>query len=285
MALSAGDLVLCSGTLPRLVPFEARVQAASTAGFQGISLWGRDYRAARSEGLTDADMRAMLDAHGLEVAELDPAWWWLPGASDIHIPPELDNLDVFCCGESEIFAIADALGARSLNAVDVFGGDWGVEAAAEAFARLCRRAAEHGLLVHIEWLPWSKIPDLRRALEIVELSQVPNGGINVDSWHLARAGIDAQELRRVSGDLVFAVQLDDGPAAAEEDLLRATLHQRLLPGEGAFDLVELVRVLDEIGSRAPIGVEVFSDELHSVGPLEASKKAASATRSVLDEAR
>jgi len=159
------DLILCSGTLRRGVPFAERVAAASAAGFVGVSLWGRDYAAARAGGLSDADMRAMLAAHGLEVAELDPAWWWLPGASEVHIPPGLDSEDVFRFGESDLFAMADVLGARSINAVDVFGGGWDVEAAAEAFAGLCRRAAEHDLLVHIEWLPWSKIPDLAQALE------------------------------------------------------------------------------------------------------------------------
>ena len=80
------------------------------ADFSAISLWGRDYQAARDEGLTDADLRAMLADHGLVVGELDPAWWWLPGASDIHIPPDVDPMDVFRFGEAEIFAVADASG-------------------------------------------------------------------------------------------------------------------------------------------------------------------------------
>jgi sugar phosphate isomerase/epimerase len=285
MVLGRGDLVLCSGTLDRAVPFAARVEAASAAGFRGISLWGRDYQAARRDGLSDSDMRHMLGAHGLEVAELDPAWWWLPGASTVHVPPELDPLDVFGFGEAEIFDIADALGARSINAVDVFGGDWSTEEAATAFAGLCRRAADHGLLVHIEWLTWSKIADLRATVEILELAQMPNGGLNVDAWHLARAGVELQELRQLPGDMIKAVQLDDGPASAEEDLLGATLHERLLPGAGEFDLVGLVKALDDIGSTAPMGVEVFSDQLHSLEPLEAARRAARAARLVLQEAR
>ena len=65
-----------------------RLAAAAGAGFAAISLWGRDYAAARAEGLSDADLRSMLDDHGLAVAELDPAWWWLPGAErHPHRPP------------------------------------------------------------------------------------------------------------------------------------------------------------------------------------------------------
>lgn len=275
------DLVLCSGTLRRGTPFAERLSAASGAGFAGISMWGRDYAAARAEGLSDSDMRTMLADHGLAVGEIDPAWWWLPGASEIHIAPELDSEDVFRFGETELFAVADALGARSVNAVDVFGGSWDVDAAAEAFAGLCARAAEHDLLVHIEWLPWSKIPDLRTALSIVQLADRPNGGLNIDAWHLVRSGVGVDELRTVPGRLITGIQLDDGPMAPEPDLVDATLHHRTLPGDGEFDLSGLVRALSDSGTSAPIGVEVFSDSLHERPAAEAARAAAEATRAVL----
>lgn len=280
--MGPGDLVLCSGTLPRNLPFADRLAAAAAAGFAGVSIWGRDYAAARHEGLRDSDLRAMLAEYGLVVAELDPAWWWLPGASEMHIAPEIDTEDVFRFGEAELFAIADALGARSVNAVDVFGGGWDVAAAAEAFAGLCRRAAEHDLLVHIEWLPWSRIPDVRTALEIVQLADQPNGGLNVDAWHLVRSGTRVDDLRKVPGDLIFEIQLDDGPLAAEPNLVEATLHARALPGDGEFDLPAIVGALKETGTMAPIGVEVFSDSLHRLPPVEAARSAAQATRRVME---
>jgi sugar phosphate isomerase/epimerase len=140
MTLSSNDLVLCSGTLPRDVSFRERVDAAVAGGFRGVSLWGRDYERAHADGLSDADMRSLLADNELEVAEIDPAWWWLPGASDIHIPDDVDTMQIFRYGEKELFDIADAVGARSLNATDVFGGPWGIDDAAEAFAGLCDRA-------------------------------------------------------------------------------------------------------------------------------------------------
>jgi sugar phosphate isomerase/epimerase len=283
--LGPDDLVLCSGTLGRGIPFAERLSAAAEAGFAGISLWGRDCAAAHAEGLTDSDMALMLADHGLVVAEMDPAWWWLPGASEVHIPPELDSEDVFRFGETELFALAGALGARSVNAVDVFGGAWDIDAAAESFAGLCTRAAEHGLLIHIEWLPWSKIPDLSTALAVVRLADQPNGGLNVDAWHLVRSGTGVDELRAVPGDLIMGIQLDDGPIEPETDLVEATLHQRALPGEGEFDLEGIVRALSDTGTTAPIGVEVFSDALHALPAHQAAEDAARTTRSLMARAR
>src|ERR1700722_13704641 len=279
------DLVLCSGALPRGVPYAERLAAASKAGFAAVSLWGRDYAAARAEGLTDHDLRSMLDDHGLVVAEVGPAWWWLPGAADIRIAPRHDSEEVFRFGEDELFAVADAVNARSCNAVDIFGGSWDIDAAAEAFAVLCQRAAEHGLLIHLEWLPWSKSPDLATALQVVRLAGAPNGGINVDAWHLVRSGSPLAELAEVPGDLILGIQLNDGPAAAEENLVEATLRHRLLPGDGEFDLTGLIRTLAATGTTAPLGVEVFNDGLQALPAAEAARLAGQSTRRVLEAAR
>jgi sugar phosphate isomerase/epimerase len=279
--LGAGDLVLCSGTLPRSITFVQRLQAASAAGFAGISMWGRDYEAARAEGLSDADICVALRDNGLAVAELDPAWWWLPGAREIgeSLAGPHDTEQVFAHGEEELMRLAELVGARSMNAVDVFGGTWSVHDAAEAFAALCDRALEHGLLVHLEFLPWSRIPDLTTAWEIVRIADRPNGGLAIDAWHFARSGSTLDELAAVAPDRVLGIQLDDGPVDPEPDLVEATLHARELPGDGAFDLVSLCRAL--AGSPAPIGVEVFSDALHALDPVDAAKRAADATRAIL----
>jgi sugar phosphate isomerase/epimerase len=281
--LGPADLVLCSGTLPRHTPFRERVGAAAAAGYDAISLWGRDYQSARDEGYTDADLVALLEDHGLVVAELDPVWWWTPGAAEFSIPPELDPIDVFRFGEAELFRVGEVLGARSVNAADVIGGDWSLADAADCFAALCDRAAERGLVVHLEWLGWSRVPDLAAALEVVTLADRPNGGLNVDMWHCARTGTSVTDLLAVPGDRVLAIQVDDGPAEPEENLIEATLHRRLLPGDGAFDLSGYLGALRSIGARAPVGVEVFSDELHALGPTEAARRAARATRDLLSD--
>lgn len=287
MALGRGDLVLCSGTLPRDVSFRARVDAAVAGGYRGISMWGRDYARARADGHTDDDMREVIADAGLAVAEVDPAWWWLPGALETgrSLPERFDDMEVFRFGPDELFRIAEVIGARSLNAVDVFGGEWSVDDAAECFATLCDRAREHGLLVQVEFLPWSQIPDLGAAAAIVRGAGRGNGGVAVDSWHFARSNSDLADLRALDGDLVIGVQLNDGPAAPEPDLTYATLHDRRLPGDGEFDLIGLVAALDAIEAAAPFGVEVFSDELMELEPDECARRAADATRRVLAAAR
>ncbi len=275
--------VLCSGTLRPEIPFAERVAAANAGGFGAISLWGRDYADAHAEGLRDEDIRIILADHGLSVAELDPAWWWPPGAADVHVPPEFDASRIFGFGEAELFAVAEAVGARSLNAVDVFGGEWTLDEATEAFAGLCQRAAEHGLLVHLEFLPWSKIPDLATAWRVVRNADQPNGGLTIDAWHYFRSRSDCTGLlRTIPGSRILGLQLCDAPATPEADFLHATLHERLLPGQGELDLRELVADLRATGTAAPFGVEVFSDALDALRSEEAGRRAGAALRQLLD---
>ena len=279
--LGPSDLVLCSGTVPRASTFEERLDAATAGGFTAISLWGRDYAAARRAGHSDADLRARLADRGLAVAEVDPAWDWTPAPVDRAALATIDDMELFRFGGDELLEIGAAVGARSINAVDILGGDWGVDDAIESFAALCDRAAEHGLLVQLEFLPWSKIPDAERAWEIVHRADRPNGGIAIDAWHWFRGTPDAAALRAIPGAKVLGVQLADAPAAAESNAMHAALHDRRLPGAGELDLVALLAALREIGAVAPIGVEVLSDDLHSLGAIEAARRAGEATRTLL----
>ncbi len=279
--LGPDDLVLCAGTLAT-TPLAERIEAAAGAGFRGLSLFLDDLEAARASGLGDGELRARLRDHGLAVADLDPLLTWAPGT---ELPPgtPAEGQGFFRWRDDDFFRAADALGARSINAALFAAKPVPTDALAEGFARLCDRAAEHGLLVHLEFMPFGQVATLGAAVEIVEAAGRPNGGVTFDAWHHFRGGGGADGVRR-HAQRILAVQLDDAPAAAEPDPVEETMHRRLLPGEGDAGLVEWLRALREGGSAAPLGVEVFSDELARRPPAEVARRAADAARAVLQRA-
>src|SRR5206468_2791335 len=145
--------------------------------------------------------------------------------------------------------------------------------AAEALRGVCERAAAHGLLVTLEFLPWSGIPDAATALEIVRRSDHPAATVMVDTWHQFRGSGDMSQLRAIPGAKVGSVQINDAPLRPGADLVQESLEGRLLPGEGEMPLLEMLAILDEIGARAPIGVEVFSKALDALPPIEVGPRA------------
>jgi sugar phosphate isomerase/epimerase len=282
--LDAHSLVLCSGTLPFDTPFESRIEAAAAGGFDGLSLWMRDVERARAAGSRDSDIRAMFADRGVHIAELDPVWSWLPGA-DVDVPRSQDPFGVLQPKVDDFLRLADTIGGSSLNACDIMGGDWTIDDAAEAFAVLCDRAADHGLLVHLEFLPWSRIGDVATAHEVVCRAGRANGGVMVDSWHFFRGVPDYDALATVPGALITGIQLNDAPRQPGPDLMVESMESRLLPGEGECDLTRLLATLDEIGAVAPRGVEVFSAALRELDPLEVAHRAGDTVRAAIRAAQ
>lgn len=284
MGLGREDLVLSAGT-HLVTPFLDRLAPAAAAGFAGVSVYPHEIDQLRAGGVGDAEIRARVADAGLVVGELDAVTSWLP---DSRPPEGIDpDLAAVLAGNTaeRLCPMAEAVGARSVTVVEFYGDRPTPEVAAEAFARVCDLAADHGVLAHLEFLPWGGIPDLVPADDIVRLAGRSNGGLLVDSWHFARSGSTLDELRQVPGRRILYIQLSDAPATPESDLADETQHRRLVPGEGALDLVSFVRALDATGTDAPVGAEVFSDELSAQPLADVADRVARATRDVLGRAR
>lgn len=262
---------------PPRFSFPARVAAASSAGFAGIGMESTDYAAMRRAGTSDDELRRVLDDHDVRVLEIEFHFdWSLDGARGRDARAR----------EATFHEMAAAFAPDHLNVGELSGpGDAPpVEVLAERFGEVCDRAAEHGTRVAFEFLPWTAVPDLATAWEIVRRADRANGGVLLDAWHYFRGNPDATLLRSIPGQQITGVQLDDADAAlgpaAEDTMLR-----RRLPGEGCFDLQGLVRILDEIHVQAPFSVEILSLDHQALPIDDAARRAFESTTTVLDAAR
>jgi sugar phosphate isomerase/epimerase len=273
--LGQDDLVLCSGTVRHLdLPETAEVAAA--AGYQGVSVYLHEVRAARRDGWTLAALRRMLDDLDLGVAEIDGQVGWLPGEPSSDKAASVD----------EALEVAAGLGARSLTALEINGHRVGVDLdmafAADAFAELCDRAASQQLLVHIEYFPFSGIADLHTALAVAREANRPNGGVMVDVWHHTRGADHGDaDVLVAAAPMVHGVQLNDALPEAADDVRHECMHGRVMPGAGLARSGPIVAALRRGGCTAPFGVEVFSDELDELDAVDAARRARDATRKVL----
>jgi sugar phosphate isomerase/epimerase len=255
--------------------FEERLNAASTAGFSGIGLRPTHYKAARAAGLSDADMRAKLDDHGLELIEIGfVADWWETGEKAARSQAY----------EQTLYQLKEKLGARHLVLISGPITD-PVDTLAERFAAVCDRAAEHDLRVGLEFLPWTDMHTLAAAWRIAELSGRDNGGLVYDTWHINRGGTTEAMIRAVPPGRVVAVQISDGSRTSVESELDDTFKRRRLPGDGEFDLAAFIELLESLGVDAPVGVEVLNDELRARPVTESARLGFDATARLLGAAR
>src|SRR5215510_12509028 len=283
--LGRNDLIASYYTLsgapvgqPARFSFEERVKAAAEAGFAALGLTVEDYGACRDRGLSPADLRRIPADCGITVAELEfLTHWWHDGEQGRRAR----------LIEEQLYAAADAFGARHMNVGSIGGRGTlpALEVVAEHFAALCDRAARHGLRVALEFLPWSDISDAGTAWAIVRQAARANGGILIDSWHYFRGAADPAQVRAIPAEHFCAIQFDDADAVQIGGMLEDTTQRRRLPGEGAFDLVGFVRMLDEIGVQAPVSVEIISTEQQARPLAEAARLAHDTTRAVLAQAR
>jgi sugar phosphate isomerase/epimerase len=278
--MNADDFVLCAATVPQATLWE-RVDLAADAGFAGISVQAPDCIAAWAAGFADADLRAHLDDRGIRIAELDALVGWLPGATEPAHPAMRSPF-----GEREFYEVADALGARSLNVVDLCTGPMPpLDAAAAAFGGICDRAAEHDLLVHVEFVPWTRISSLTTAWEIVRMADRPNGGLLLDNWHLFNGGKTVAAVGAVPADRVLALQIRDASRLVGPRPALVARQHRLLPGQGDTDVAGLLGSLRSRGCAAPIGVEVVSPELAALPAAVATRDARDAIGGVVSRSR
>jgi sugar phosphate isomerase/epimerase len=272
------DLILCSATLEP-DPMKAgpdclaqQLQAASEAGFAGISMWTMYYAASLQAGHDRASLLETVRESGLRIPIVEAILPW----------DEPDDSSAIKAAD-ETFALAEAFGATQAVVVTMAPGALDLNFASRRFHQVCEVAADHGVRPMIEFLPWSGIPDLATAWQIVQAADQPNGAIMIDTWHWRRqpGGPAPDLLRTIPGHRIPVVQLCDSAPGIEGGTQSEAMTDRRLPGEGNVDFAELFGVLDEIGADPIIAPEVFNLELTHQGMTSMAKTIFEASVSVL----
>jgi sugar phosphate isomerase/epimerase len=272
------DLGVCTSTL-RADPFscspddlQSIITASGLAGFHTASLWRMHYEMAKAGGLRDGDLLQWLAEAELAVLVVEAGVEWANGVSKA-LTDEADGL----------FAMAHLVGATHVLTVTLNEGELDIAAARSGLAEFADRAAGAGLSLSVEWLPWTVLPTLSSAWQLIESVDRANVGLVFDNWHWLRqpGGPQPDVLRTIPGDRVHLLQLCDAPAAPDGPMLEETMTRRLLPGEGATDWDELAQVFGEIGARPIIAPEPFNAARAAQGPTVYAHAIAEATRRLL----
>ena len=256
-------------------PFEVRAAAAAAAGYTSIGLGEADYAAMLGSGVTDDELLDILDRCGIWISEIEFMFDWMHDDERAEVPALIAE---------NLFHMAEVFRPDHVNVGDVrYPPGLPPARVADRFGAVCDRLAPFGVKAAIEFMPWTSIPDLDTACEIIERAGRENAGIDLDVWHYFRGPSHLGRLTGVDPALILAVALNDaGPPI--EDMVLDTTRRRLLPGEGTFDLEGFLADLAAVGARPMMGVEVLSDRHTSLHPDEAARVSYEAAARVLTKA-
>lgn len=249
---------LAAGTIAEVPPADA-VDVAARAGFGGVGIW---FDPDTFDASVARAVRGRLDATGLVALDVEP----------VILGPHGDPGD----------ALVDAAGEVGARFV-LLASRWRDRAAAVArTAALCERAAPYGVTIAVEFLPPFAVHTLDAAVAFARDVAASNCGVLVDTLHLDRSGGSVGALAAhlaASPELFGYLQLADAPAEPGADWRDEAMWGRLLPGDGALPLVDVLRTVPDV----PLSVELRSRALTEAfpDPVERARAVLAATQTAL----
>lgn len=266
-------ITISSWTLGETCLFEDRVKAAKAAGYEGIGLRAETYVDALNEGLTDQDILDILTKYDIAVTEVEYIVQWAEEKRSY----EQKYKEQMCFHMCRLFKVGHINCGLMEN--------YSIEYTAQKLKELCGRAGD--LIIGVEPMPYSGLPDFDKAYAVVEASGCENAMLILDTWHWVRADQPYRKLTAQQAAKVISIQINDAYERpyASAILRDESMHDRLAPGTGAKDTAGFVKMIKDAGiSPKVIGVEVISDAILAQGLDYASEHTFKHTVKVLEEA-
>lgn len=145
-------------------------------------------------------------------------------------------------------------------------------------AAIASLSGRYGLSALLEFFPWTTVPDLETAANVVGATSCPNVGILIDTLHFDRSNSSLSQIDSIPPHWLPMIHLCDAPAGkptTTEGLLHAARAERLPPGEGAIDIAPILRAMP---GESQIALEVPMQQMtRSDGPEAVARHVHDAT--------
>jgi sugar phosphate isomerase/epimerase len=269
------DFKLCLnlGTINHL-DYEAQLRVSSQAGFSAVGLHMIRLEEYLYSGHTLDDAADALKRNHLEAAEVVfmPDWVSARGKEKRQV---LARAEYICSTmermESSVL-IANTLGEKEYDPA----------LAQDNFGELCGVASKYGVLIALEYLPWTSLDTMRKAWNIVRAVNLLNGGIVLDTFHYFKGHPSREELDEVPIEKIFIVHLDDLEDVAA-DLVTLTRRHRVAPGEGIFNFDEILEYLFSRRYKGYYSLEILNTNHPTQDPIELATRLRLSTERLVED--
>ncbi|MEE2686024.1 MAG: sugar phosphate isomerase/epimerase family protein [Planctomycetota bacterium] len=253
-------------------PIMRQIEVAAEAGYEAIELWHDHIDNHVSEGGSVADIRKAVDDHGLVV----PTTIYLAGWFDSQGDEYRANLDE--CKRR--MTDSAAIGAPHIIAGPP-GGRADYKLGAVRYRELMELGRSIGVKPAMEFLGFvDQLNTIEDALVVMNDSEDPDATTVLDPFHIFRGGGSVESISLLAESQIAVSHFNDVPAEPPREIQHDK--DRVMPGDGEFDLGRYLALLLATGYDRYLSLELFREDLWQQDPLEVARQGMEKTRQVVE---
>ena len=256
----------------RTTPIMEQVRAAAIAGFSGIELWFDAVDTHVERGGCLADIQRALADNGLAVPTMIYLGGWFD-APEQSYPIVLDEC-------KRRMGVAAELGAPYVIAGPP-PGQADFELGARRYRDLLEIGEAMGVRPAMEFLGFvEKLKTIEDALEVMIKSGRSDATIVLDPAHIHRGGGGVDSIEKLMPGQIAISHFDDCPANVPREV--QVDQDRVMPGDGVFDLQRYLALLRKIGYRGYLSLELFREDMWARDAVEVARAGLEKMRQVAE---
>lgn len=234
----------------------AMIKAASATGYRWISFDLPTIAHYVAYDGTIETLRDAIETHGLKMLAVH----------SLAINDDIAGIETLARSAVEI---GIKLGAAYLHGGVIAPIDDKVIEATRRADRICR---DGGQELAMEFLPFLPLASIGQTHALLAAAGVTGRNFVIDSWHFFN-GPDGQgpdgwaALDSIPANRIAYVQFNDHGPMESDDILFETTQNRLMPGDGIFDLKQFADRIRAMGYDGIVGPELLSSATRNL-PIE-----------------
>jgi len=241
------------------------IEVAAEAGYGAIEPWVGSVRRYQQEGGSLKDLAKRLADAGLKVPGAIGFARWIVDDEKVRA----EALEQ-CKGDMDMLRqiggtgiAAPPAGANRKKLADP-------RAAGERYAALLDVGVKTGVVPMLEvWGPSPTCGRLSEAAAVAIESGHPKACLLLDVYHLFRGGSDFDGLKLLGPKAMHVFHVNDYPADPPREQLKDS--HRVMPGDGAAPMGQILRDLRDIGFRGWLSLELFNRDYWKKPALQTAK--------------
>jgi sugar phosphate isomerase/epimerase len=243
-------------------PIMRQIDVAAEAGYGAIELWHDHIDAYLEQGGSVADIRKAVDDRGLQVPTTIYLAGWFESEGQQH-QAALDECKRRMANSAEIGAPYIIAGPPG-EAADYDRG-------AAHYRELLEIGATMGVKPAMEFLGFvDQLNTIEDALDVMTRARHADVSTVLDPFHIFRGGGSLESISLLSAGQIAISHYNDVPAEPARELQHDK--DRVMPGDGEFDLARYIELLLATGYDRQLSLELFREDLWQQDPLEVAVK-------------